>query len=77
VQASRTKEAEVPEGLGLLVSEAQASIADLLVDVPEEDMQKARQVAAVVSGKDASTPNEGSLQASGSSKAAQRLEAVL
>jgi hypothetical protein len=71
------KEPQVPEALGMLVLEAQNSISDLLVDVPEEDMQQARQVAAVVSGKDLSAPVEASPQPSVPSRAAQRLEAVL
>jgi hypothetical protein len=67
----------VPETLGMLVAEAQESISDLLVDVPENDMRKAREVVAVVSGKDAEAPNVGSPQPNFSSKAAERLEAVL
>lgn len=71
MQASREKEPQVPEALGKLVTEAQESIVDLLVDVPQDDMQKAKEVVAVVSGKDASAAD------GVSSKAAQRLEAVL
>lgn len=76
MQASREKEPKVPEALPSLVAEAQESIAALLVDVPEEDMQKAKEVVAVVSGKDTSAPDSTS-QSPVSSKAAQRLEAVL
>lgn len=76
MQASREKEPKVPEALPALVAEAQESIAALLVDVPEDDMQKAREVIAVVSGKDTTAP-EGSSRGAASSKAAQRLEAIL
>lgn len=76
VQASREKEPKVPETLGKMVSEAQDSIAALLVDVPEDDMQKAKEVVAVVNGKDTSAPDSPA-QREVSSKAAERLEAVL
>lgn len=76
VQAAREKDPKVPEDLAKLVEEAQQSIAALLVDVPEGDMQKAREVVSVVNGADSAV--QGSLAPSAPSKAAtERLEALL
>jgi hypothetical protein len=77
MQASRQAEPTVPEDLQALVTGARESIIELLASVPAEDMQKAQQIVAAISGKDDLAEPQAENPSSETIRAAQRLEALL
>lgn len=76
VQAAREPEPKVPGDLQALVDDAQAAIEALLATSPGEDVQRGREIVAIIRSKEQATDIDSTAGAAAQQEA-KRLEGLL